>query len=178
MAITKLKISDKAPLFCLPNKDDKEVCLKDFGGRWVVLYFYPKDQTPGCTKEACEFTERLSDFVGMDATVLGVSTDSTESHRKFAAKNKLTIELLSDPRHEAIAAYGAWKPKKIMGKELMGTVRSTFIIDPMGNVAYIWPSVNPWGHANEVRNKLAELSGEQQKPVPIVPETLPPPSLV
>ncbi len=178
MATMKLKVGDKAPLFCLPDQDDKQVCLKDFGGRWVVLYFYPKDQTPGCTKEACEFTERLEDFARMDATVLGVSTDSTESHRKFAAKNKLSIELLSDPKHETIAAYGAWQPKKFMGKEFMGTVRATFIIDPKGKVAHIWPSVKPWGHANEVKQKLAELSGERPEPEPKVAETLPPPSLV
>jgi len=178
MATMKLKVGDKAPDFCLPDKDDKQVCLKDFAGRWVVLYFYPKDQTPGCTKEACEFTERLSDFVRMSAAVLGVSADSTASHRKFAAKNKLAIDLLSDPKHETIAAYGAWQPKKLMGKEFLGTVRATFIIDPMGNVAHIWPSVNPWGHANEVRNKLAELSGEQQNPAPIVSESLPPPSQI
>ena len=177
MATMKLKVSDKAPDFCMPDKDDKQVCLKDFGGRWVVLYFYPKDQTPGCTKEACEFTERLGDFAGMGATVLGVSTDSTESHRKFAAKKKLTIDLLSDPKHETIAAYGAWQPKKLMGKEFLGTVRSTFLVDPTGNIAFIWPSVNPWGHANEVRTKLAELTGQKPGQEPTVSQMLPPPSL-
>ena len=177
MATMKLKVGDKAPDFCLPNKDDKQVCLKDFGGRWVVLYFYPKDQTPGCTKEACEFTERLSDFAGLDAAVLGVSADSTASHRKFAAKYKLAFELLSDPKHEVIAEYGAWQPKKIMGKEFLGTVRSTFIVDPMGNLAHIWPSVNPWGHANEVRMKLAELTGQKPRQEPTASQTLPPPSL-
>ena len=177
MATMKLKVGDKAPDFCLPNKDDKQVCLKDFGVRWVVLYFYPKDQTPGCTKEACEFTERLGDFAGMGATVLGVSTDSTASHRKFAAKNKLTIDLLSDPQHETLAAYGVWQPKKLMGKEFLGTVRSTFIVDPMGNLAHIWPSVNPWGHANEVRTKLAELTGQKPRLEPTASQTLPPPSL-
>jgi peroxiredoxin Q/BCP len=173
----KLKAGDKAPEFCLPDKDDNQVCLKDFSGRWVVVYFYPKDQTAGCTKEACEFTERLGDFVSLSATVLGVSADSTESHRKFAAKNKLSIALLSDPKHETIAAYGAWRPLKILGKELIGTARSTFLIDPMGNIAHIWPSVNPWGHANEVRKKLAELTGERPKPDQKAADTLPPPSL-
>ena len=177
MATMKLKVGDKAPEFCLPDKDDKQVCLKDFAGRWVVVYFYPKDQTPGCTKEACEFSERLGDFVRIGATVLGISTDSTASHRKFAAKYKLSIEILSDPKHEVIDMYGAWQPKKIFGKELMGTVRSTFLVDPLGNIAYIWPSVNPWGHANEVRQKVAELSGERPKPEPGVSETLPRPSL-
>jgi peroxiredoxin Q/BCP len=177
MAIMKLRIGDKAPGFCLPNKDEKEVCLKDFSGQWVVLYFYPKDQTPGCTKEACEFAERLTDFSGLGAVVLGVSTDSTASHRKFAAKYKLTFDLLSDPKHETIAAYSAWQPKKLMGKEFLGTVRSTYLIDPTGNVAYIWPSVNPWGHANEVRKKLAELSGRPGEPVSTAAESLPPPTL-
>jgi len=177
MATMKLKVGDKAPGFCLPDKDDKQVCLKDFGGRWVVLYFYPKDQTPGCTKEACEFSERLGDFVRIGATVLGISTDSTASHRKFAEKYKLSIALLSDPRHKVIEEYGAWQPKKMFGKELMGTVRSTFLVDPVGNVAYIWPSVNPWGHANEVRQKLAELTGERPKPEPKIADTLPHPSL-
>jgi thioredoxin-dependent peroxiredoxin len=177
MAMMKLKVGDKAPAFCLPDKDDKQVCLKDFAGRWVVVYFYPKDQTPGCTKEACEFSERLGEFVQIGATVLGISADSTASHRKFATKHKLSIDILSDPKHEVIEAYGAWQPKKLFGKELMGTVRSTFLVDPMGNIAYIWPSVNPWGHANEVRQKVAELSGETPKPEAKVAETLPPPSL-
>jgi peroxiredoxin Q/BCP len=175
VATTKLKVGNKAPGFCLPDKDDKQICLKDFGGRWVVLYFYPKDQTPGCTKEACEFTERLADFASMNAAVLGVSPDSTESHRKFAAKNKLSIELLSDHGHNVIDAYGAWQPRRVFGKEFMGTTRSTFIIDPMGKVAHIWPSVNPWGHANEVKRKLAELSGEEAKPA--TSDELPPPIL-
>ena len=177
MAKLKLKVGDQAPGLCLNNKDEKRVCLKDYAGRWVVLYFYPRDQTPGCTKEACEFTERLEDFTSMNAAVLGVSTDSAASHRKFAEKNKLTIELLSDTGHEAIAAYGAWQPKKFMGREFLGTVRSTFIIDPKGRIAHVWPSVNPWGHAGEVRQKLAELSGEEQKLEPRETETLPPPSL-
>lgn len=178
MAAMKLKVGDRAPDFCLPDKDDKQVCLKDLGGRWVVLYFYPKDLTPGCTREACEFTERLGDFARMDAAVLGVSTDLTERHRKFAAKNKLSIELLSDPKHEVIGKYGAWQPKKILGKELMGTVRSTFLVDPKGNIAHIWPSVKPWGHANEVRNKLAELTGQKPGRESTVSQTLPPPSLI
>ena len=178
MHITRLKIGDEAPGFCLPNKDDKEVCLKNFAGQWVVVYFYPKDQTPGCIKEACEFTERLGDFARMDAAVLGVSTDSTASHREFAAKSKLSIELLSDPKHEIMDWYGAWQPKKILGKELMGTVRSTFIVDPKGKIAYIWPSVNPWGHANEVRMKLAELTGQKPRQEPKASQTLPPPSVI
>jgi peroxiredoxin Q/BCP len=159
MANDRLKVGDKAPEFCLPDKDDKEVCLKDFVGRWAVVYFYPKDETPGCTAEACEFTERLGDFVGLDAAVLGISTDSTASHRRFAEKHKLAIGLLSDPEHDVIAAYGAWQPKKILGKGILGTVRSTFLVDPNGSIAYAWPQVKPWGHADEVKKKLAELRG-------------------
>ena len=178
MATMKLKVGDKAQDFCLPDKDDKQVCLKDFGGRWVVVYFYPRDQLPGCTKEACEFTERLGDFAGLKATVLGVSADSTASHRKFAAKYKLAFPLLSDPKHEAIAEYGAWQPKKLMGREFLGTVRSTFIIDPKGTIAHIWPTVKPWGHANEARAKLAELLGEKLPPESGMADELPPPSLL
>ena len=109
--------------------------------------------------------------------MLGVSTDSTESHRKFAAKYKLEFDLLSDPEHEVIGLYGAWEPKKLLGKEFMGTVRSTFLVDPMGIIAFIWPSVNPWGHANEVRTKLAELTGQKPGQEPTVSQTLPPPIL-
>ncbi len=149
----------KAPDFCLPDKDDKDTCLKDFLGRWVVVYFYPKDNTPGCTREACDFTERLADFEGMDAAVIGISTDSPASHRKFAKQHNLTIHLLSDPEHKVIDAYGAWQPKKFMGKEFLGTVRSTFLVDPQGRIAFVWPKVNPWGHADEVKAKLRELRG-------------------
>ena len=109
--------------------------------------------------------------------MLGVSTDSTASHREFAEKHKLSIELLSDPKHETIGAYGAWQPRKFMGREFMGTVRATFIIDPEGSIAHIWPSVKPWGHAGEVRKKLAELRGEDQKPESEMVEELPPPRL-
>lgn len=152
-----IEIGRKAPDFCLPDKDEKEVCLKHFLGRWVVVYFYPRDNTPGCTTEACAFSERLADFKGLDAAVIGISTDSPASHRRFAAQHNLTITLLSDPDHKVIEAYGAWQPKKLMGKEFLGTVRSTFLVDPQGRVAHVWPRVKVWGHADEVKAKLAEL---------------------
>jgi peroxiredoxin Q/BCP len=159
MPTKELKPGLKAPDFCLPDKDEKQVCLKDFAGKWTVVYFYPKDNTPGCTTEACDFTERLADFEGLDAAVVGISTDSPASHRKFAQQHKLTITLLSDPDHKVIEQYGAWQPKKFMGKEFLGTVRSTFLVDPKGRVAHTWPKVKVWGHADEVKAKLAELRG-------------------
>jgi peroxiredoxin Q/BCP len=159
MLTNELKPGLKAPEFCLTDKDEKPVCLKDSLGKWVVVYFYPKDNTPGCTTEACDFTERLADFEGLDAAVIGVSTDSPASHRKFADQHKLTITLLSDPDHKVIEAYGAWQPKKFMGKEFLGTVRSTFLVDPKGNIAHTWPQVKVWGHADEVKAKLTELRG-------------------
>jgi len=157
MTTTMPNPGDEAPGFCLPDQDGNDVCLEEFRGQWVVLYFYPKDNTPGCTKEACAFTERLADFKGMDAVVLGVSKDSPESHRKFAGKHDLEFPLLSDTEHEAIELYGAWQPKKMMGREFMGSVRCTFIIDPEGKVAAVWPKVKVWGHADEVKARLAEL---------------------
>jgi thioredoxin-dependent peroxiredoxin len=156
-ADSALTIGKKAPDFTLPDQDDKAVKLKDLAGRWVVLYFYPKDDTPGCTVEACDFTAGLKDFEKLEATVLGCSADSTERHRKFIAKYKLKISLLSDPDHEVIEKYGAWGEKNLYGKVSMGIIRSTVIIDPAGKVARHWPKVKSAGHADEVRDALKEL---------------------
>ena len=153
------EIGDVAPEFCLPDQDGKEVCLKDFRGKWVVLYFYPKDNTSGCTREAIDFTENLKDFEALDAVVLGVSKDSVKSHKNFREKHNLKITLLSDPEHRVIEAYGAWKLKKRYGREYFGTERSTFIIDPDGKIRYIWRNVKVKGHVDEVKNKLKELMG-------------------
>lgn len=152
-------VGARAPEFCLSDKDEKQVCLKDFRGKWTVVYFYPHDNTPGCTAEACAFSERLADFEGLDAAVIGISTDSPESHRRFAARHKLTFPLLSDPDHKVIEQWGVWQPKKFIGKEFLGTVRATFLVDPEGRVAHAWPKVKIWGHADEVKAKLAELRG-------------------
>ena len=149
----------KAPAFTLPDEDDRSVRLADFRGRWVVLYFYPKDDTPGCTTEACEFTDGIKKFDKLGATVLGVSPDSPESHRKFISKHGLGLTLLSDPGHRVMEKYGAWGVKKMYGRESMGVIRSTFLIDPKGRLAHIWPRVKAAGHAEKVREKLAELSG-------------------
>jgi peroxiredoxin Q/BCP len=160
-----IKINDNAPEFKLLNQDDESVSLKDFAGKWLVLYFYPKDDTPGCTKEACDFTDGLADFSALDATVIGISVDGTESHRKFIAKYNLGIPLLSDPEKTVHKAYGAWGLKKNYGKEYEGTIRSTFIISPDGKVSAKWSNVlvrakrkgGEVKHVDLVREKLAEL---------------------
>ncbi len=162
-----IDLHDKAPEFKLPDQQDKEVSLGDFSGKWLVLYFYPKDDTPGCTKEACDFTDGLSDFSTLDAEVVGVSIDDTESHRKFIAKYNLGITLLSDPEKIVHKAYGAWGIKKNYGKEYEGTIRSTFIISPEGKIAANWRNVSvrvkrkggEVKHADLVREKLVELKG-------------------
>jgi thioredoxin-dependent peroxiredoxin len=156
--MSKLAVGKKAPAFTLQDEDGKKVKLADLAGQWVVLYFYPKDDTPGCTVEACEFTSGLSAFGKLDATVLGCSRDSPESHRKFIAKYKLKVKLLSDPEHEVMEKYGAWGEKENYGKKFMGVIRSTVLIDPAGQVAYHWATVKAAGHAGKVAEKLAELS--------------------
>jgi len=149
-----------APSFCLPDSQGDEVCLAQYRGRWVVLYFYPRDNTPGCTLEALFFNNALESFVEMGAQVLGVSTDTPESHQRFADRHNLSIILLSDPSHRVIEAYHSWKPKRIFGKEVLGTQRDTFLIDPEGRVVEVWRKVSPRGHADEVRTALsARLAG-------------------
>jgi peroxiredoxin Q/BCP len=153
----KLNIGDKAPEFCLPDQEDRQVCLKEYEGRWVVLYFYPRDNTPGCTVEAVDFTAVKKELETMNAVVLGVSPDSSKSHRNFIAKKELTITLLSDPEHRVIEMYGAWQLKKNYGREFYGVVRSTFLIDPGGRIAHLWPNVKAKGHAEAVKEKLKEI---------------------
>ena len=152
-----LEIAQKAPDFCLPNQDDVEICLRDLKGKWIVLYFYPKDNTPGCTTEALEFTEAAPDFSSLDAIILGVSADSTKKHRNFIEKKDLGITLLSDESTEMMQKYGVWQLKKNYGREYMGVVRSTFIIDPEGTIAAVWTKVRVKGHVEAVKQKLEEL---------------------
>lgn len=153
-----LKIGDFAPDFCLPDKDNKEACLRDFKGTsWVILYFYPRDNTSGCTREAVDFTEALDEFEKLNTIVLGVSADSVESHSKFAAKYKLKVALLSDGDHEVLEKYGVWQLKKLYGREFWGVIRSTFLIDPKGKIAYVWPRVKVKGHVEAVKRRLMEL---------------------
>lgn len=147
----------KAPSFCLKNQDGDEVCLKDFKGKWVVLYFYPKDNSKSCTLEAVAFTESLEEFQKLDAVVLGMSPDSVKSHQNFVKKHNLKITLLSDPDHEVLEKFNVWQLKKMYGKEYHGVVRSTLIIDPEGYVVSRWEKVRVKGHVEEVKKKLVEL---------------------
>ena len=153
----KLEPGSTAPAFSLPDQDDETVKLADYKGQWVVLYFYPKDDTPGCTTEACDFTDGIKSFEKLDAAVLGCSPDSTESHRKFIAKYKLKVRLLSDRDHTVMEKYGAWGEKILYGQKKIGVIRSTVIVGPDGKVAHHWAQVKAAGHAEKVREKLQEL---------------------
>ncbi|MBE6359672.1 MAG: thioredoxin-dependent thiol peroxidase [Lentisphaerae bacterium] len=149
-----MKTGDTAPVFVLPDKDGKMVSLADFAGRKVVLYFYPKDNTPGCTRQACAFAEHFKEFSTRDITVIGISKDSVESHRKFAERYNLPFILLSDPELQAIKSYGVWQEKKLYGKVSMGVVRTTFIIDENGVIAEVMPKVKPDTNAAEILAKI------------------------
>lgn len=158
-----IQIGDTAPEFCLHDGDDREICLNSYRGKWVVLYFYPKDNTSACTREAMDFTEALVPLHEMGAEVLGVSRDSPESHRKFAARHDLKIELLSDPDHKVMDEYGVWALKKMYGREVFGTIRSTFLIDPEGRLARIWRSVKVKGHVDSVVESLKDLKKQSSE---------------
>ena len=154
-----LEIGDVVPAFCLPNQDEEEICFRDIKGRWAVVYFYPKDNTPGCTTEACDFTEAMPDFSSLEAIILGVSPDSPKKHRNFIEKKALKITLLADEDKALCKSFGMWQLKKFMGKEYMGVVRSTFLIAPNGTLAYKWEKVRVKNHVAEVKEKLIELQG-------------------
>ena len=145
-----LEIGMKAPDFTLPDKDGNPVSLSDFSGKKVVLYFYPRDNSPGCTRQACAFAGAFEEFKKIDAVVIGISKDSAASHQKFAEKYGLPFILLSDPELTAIQAYGVWQEKKNYGKVSMGVVRSTFIIDKNGVIEKVMPKVKPDTNAAEV----------------------------
>ncbi len=149
-----LTIGDKAPDFTLRDKDGRTVSLSDFKGRKVVLYFYPKDNTPGCSRQACAFAGAYDIFADNGVVVIGVSKDSEASHQKFAEKYELPFILLSDPEKEAIQAYGVWQEKKNYGKVSMGVVRSTFIIDEGGLIEKVMPKVKPDTNAEEIIDYL------------------------
>lgn len=151
-----LEIDMKAPEFTLSDKDGNPVSLSDFLGKKVVVYFYPKDNTPGCTRQACAFAGAYEAFKSKDVVVIGISKDSVASHQKFAQKYDLPFILLSDPELQAIQAYGVWQEKKLYGKVSMGVVRSTFLIDEQGNIEKIMPKVKPDTNAAEI---LAYLAG-------------------
>jgi peroxiredoxin Q/BCP len=149
-----LKEGDKAPAFQLESDEGTKIALKDLKGKAVVLYFYPKDLTPGCTQEACDFRDSSARLKKAGAVVLGVSRDSVESHRKFAGKHELNFPLLSDPDGKVCEAYGVWQEKSLYGRKFMGIVRTTFVISPEGRIARLFPKVKVNGHVDEVLEAL------------------------
>ena len=149
-----LEVGTKAPEFTLPDKDGNPVSLTDFAGKKVVLYFYPKDNTPGCTRQACAFAGAYEEFKKINVVVIGVSKDSAASHQKFAEKHGLPFILLSDPELTAIQAYGVWQEKKLYGKVSMGVVRSTFVINEDGMIEKVMPKVKPDTNATEILEYL------------------------
>jgi len=152
-----LEVGTVAPDFTLQNQNGETVSLKDFRGKRVVLYFYPKDHTPGCTRQACAFAGAYAEFAKRDVVVIGVSRDSVASHAKFAEKNHLPFILLSDPERAAIEAYGVWQEKKLYGKVSMGVVRTTYLIDEAGMIQAVMPKVKPDTNAAEILAMLSEV---------------------
>ena len=139
----------KAPDFQLPDQDGKSHKLSDYLGKWVVLYFYPADDTPGCTKEACSFRDNFDLLINNNAVILGVSKDTTTSHKKFVDKYGLNFTLLADPEHQVIKQYRSWGEKEFMGKKSIGTIRNTFLISPQGKIVKVYEKVKPENHAKQ-----------------------------
>ncbi|MBD3223240.1 MAG: thioredoxin-dependent thiol peroxidase [Caldithrix sp.] len=152
-----LEVGEKAPDFNLPDQNNQSVRLSDFAGKWVVLYFYPKAMTGGCTTETQNFRDTQADLQSMDAVVLGISKDSVTRQKKFADKEKVNFSLLSDEYSDVCERYGVWQQKKMYGKEYMGIARSTFIIDPQGQIAKVYPKVKVKEHHTQVLQDLQEL---------------------
>jgi peroxiredoxin Q/BCP len=154
--MARLEVGDKAPAFSLLDQDEKRIALKDFKGTQVVVYFYPADDTPGCTKEACQFNENLTTFGRAGVAVVGISPDGAEKHQRFRKKYGLKFPLLSDPGHEAMEAYGAWGEKTLYGKKSLGVIRSTFLVDDRGVINRAWHNVRADGHAAKVLEAARE----------------------
>jgi len=152
-----LEVGDRAPAFKLKNQDGEIISLSDLKGKPVVLYFYPKDDTSGCTKEACNFRDEFPKFGKLNAEIIGISADSVDSHKKFADKYKLPFNLLADEKKEIVEKYGVWKEKNMYGRKYMGIERTTFIIDANGKISKIFPKVKVDGHNQEVMDALKEL---------------------
>ena len=155
----QLKIGNKAPDFKLPETSGETVSLKDYKDKWLILYFYPKDSTSGCTTEAVDLTGSLPEFKRLNASVVGISPDSCKSHQKFITKHDLAVTLLSDEEKKVMEKYGVWQLKKMYGKDYMGVVRTTFLIGPDGKIKHIWNNVKVSGHVEDVLAKLKELQG-------------------
>lgn len=153
-----MEIGKKAPEFSLADQTGKTHTLTEYNGKWIVLYFYPKDLTPGCTIEACNFRDNIARLSGVGAVVLGVSADPVKRHAKFAETEKLNFPILSDESHDMLNAYGVWQQKSMMGKKYMGIVRTTVLIDPAGVIQKIYDKVKVTGHVDEVIGDLATLS--------------------
>lgn len=153
----KLKTGDKAPNFNLSNQNGKTVKLSDYKGKWLLIYFYPKDATPGCTVEGKTIRDEWKDFKKLKIAVLGVSADSVASHKKFHEKHKFPFDLLADAEKEMIKAYGVWGKKKFMGREFMGINRMSFLIDPKGKIVKVYEKVKPKEHAREVLIDITDL---------------------
>lgn len=154
-----LEKGNKAPEFTLPDQDGNEITFSSKKGKWIIIYFYPRDMTPGCTTQACNFQEHLPEFEPLNTEIIGVSKDSVKRHRKFADKYRLGFTLISDERGELCEAFGVWQEKSLYGKKYMGIVRSTFIIDPNGIIQKVYPKVNVKEHYIEVQNDLKSLQG-------------------
>ena len=155
----KIKVGEAAPEFSLPDQDGEMHSLAEARGSWTLVYFYPKDDTPGCTKEACSIGELFPAFEKLDAKVFGISVDPVKSHKKFAEKYQLPFTILSDEKKEVVEKYGVWQRKKMMGRDFMGTVRTSFLLDPRGTVAKVYENVKPEVHAEEV---LADIKTYQK----------------
>ncbi len=154
-----LKVTQKAPAFTLPDQDGVMHSLKDYAGQWILIYFYPKDDTPGCTKEACALRDEFPAFGKLKAKIFGVSADTVASHKKFAKKYKLPFTLLADPEKGMIEAYGVWGKKKFMGREYLGISRSSYLVNPERKIEKVYEKVNPLTHANEVLADLEAARG-------------------
>lgn len=152
-----MKLNTKAPTFSLPDSNGKNVSLQDFLGKYVVVYFYPKDNTTGCTQEGIDFTKALPQFTKLNTVIIGISPDSPASHLKFITKQNLKHILLSDEQKKVLEKYDVWKEKSMYGRKYMGVVRSTFLIDPKGNLVFAWEKVSVPNHVNDVLKKIKEL---------------------
>ena len=153
-----LEIGHEAPDFAADASTGETVSLETFRGRWLILYFYPKDDTPGCTKEACNFRDTYAKLTGMKAVIVGCSPDDLKAHDKFITKYNLPFMLISDPNHQVASNYGVWKEKNMYGKRIMGIERSTFLIDPEGTIAKIWNRVKVDGHLDEIIDELQMIA--------------------